>query len=55
MAGKHSEVALERAAHALYRRNVCDYTEPALVEEAWLDDDVRSFWLEQAGIVAAQL
>lgn len=56
MGGKHSGMAIERTAPALFRRNSRDYAEPMLVEEAWLSDaDVRSFWLEQAAIVAAEL
>jgi hypothetical protein len=39
----------------MFLRNVADYAEPALAELAWIDPDIRSFWIEQARAVAADL
>jgi hypothetical protein len=48
-------IALEEVAHRMFMRNVADYAEPALAELAWIDQDIRSFWIQQAEAVAADL
>jgi hypothetical protein len=37
----------------MFIRNVADYAEPALAELAWIDADIRSFWVQQAHAVMA--
>jgi hypothetical protein len=44
---------LEEVAYRMFIRNVGDYAEPALAELAWIDPDIRSFWVEQAQEVMA--
>ena len=46
---------LEDVAYRMFLRNVADYAEPALAELAWIDRDIRSFWIQQAQAVAADL
>ncbi|HEY2296688.1 MAG TPA: hypothetical protein VGH43_03080 [Jatrophihabitans sp.] len=46
---------LEVVAHRMFIRNVADYAEPALAELAWIDPDIRSFWVQQAQDVRADL
>lgn len=46
---------LEKVAHRMFIRNVADYAEPALTELAWMDPDIRSFWVQQAQDVIADL
>ncbi len=48
--------ALSTEAYALawmmfQRRCTLDGADPALVELAWLDDDIRAFWLDEAQAV----
>jgi hypothetical protein len=44
---------LEGIAYRMFIRNVADYAEPALAELAWIDPDIRSFWVQQAQDVVA--
>ena len=46
---------LEEVAHRMFIRNVADYAEPALAELAWIDPDIRGFWIDQAEAVATDL
>jgi hypothetical protein len=46
---------LEEVAYRMFLRNVADYAEPALAELAWMDPDIRGFWVQQAESVAADL
>jgi hypothetical protein len=46
---------IEEVAYRMFIRNVIDYAEPALAELAWLDPDIRQFWIDQATAVAADL
>lgn len=46
---------LEEVAHRMFIRNVADYAEPALAELAWIDQDIRAFWIQQAQAVAADI
>jgi hypothetical protein len=48
-------MTLEEVAHRMFARNVADYAEPVLAELAWIDPDIRSFWLDQAQAVLADL
>ncbi len=45
----------ERVAYAMFTRNVADYAEPAMIELAWADPDIRAFWVAEAEAVAADL
>jgi hypothetical protein len=47
--------ALEEVAHRMFIRNVADYAEPALAELAWIDPDIRGFWVQQAHDVMTDL
>jgi hypothetical protein len=42
-------------AYRMFIRNVADYAEPVLAELAWVDPDIRSFWVEQARAVMSDL
>jgi hypothetical protein len=46
---------LEEVARRMFNRNVADYAEPALAELAWIDPDIRNFWVQQAQDVMADL
>jgi hypothetical protein len=46
---------LEEVAHRMFIRNVADYAEPALAELAWVDPDIRGFWVQQAQDVMSDL
>jgi hypothetical protein len=46
---------LEEVAHRMFIRNVADYAEPALAELAWIDPDIRGFWVQQAQGVMSDL
>jgi hypothetical protein len=48
-------VTIEEIAYRMFIRNVADYAEPALAELAWIDADIRGFWIEQAEAVRADL
>jgi hypothetical protein len=53
MKGLSMTTALEELAHRMFIRNVADYAEPALAELAWIDPDIRRFWVQQAQDVMA--
>lgn len=46
---------MDDVAHALFTRNAGEYADPSMTELAWLDEDIRAFWLEQAEAVRADL
>lgn len=46
-----SSVRIEEVAYRMFLRNVADYAEPALAELAWIDPDIRGFWVAQAEAV----
>jgi hypothetical protein len=46
---------LEEVAHRMFIRNVADYAEPALAELAWIEPDIRGFWVQQAQDVMSDL
>lgn len=46
---------VEEVAQRMFFRNVEDYAEPALTELAWIDPQIRGFWLAQAKAVLADL
>jgi hypothetical protein len=46
---------VEEVAHRMFIRNVEDYAEPALAELAWIDPDIRGFWVQQAQDVMSDL
>lgn len=48
-------ITTEHVAYRMFIRNVADYAEPALAELAWLDPDIRAFWIQQAEAVASDL
>jgi hypothetical protein len=42
---------IETVAHRMFTRNVADYADPVLADLAWLDPDIRGFWIGQATAV----
>jgi hypothetical protein len=48
-------VTIEEIAYRMFIRNVVEYSEPALAELAWIDVDIRGFWIQQAEAVMADL
>ena len=48
-------MTVDEVAHRMFIRNVADYAEPALAELAWIDAEIRSFWVQQAEAVVADL
>lgn len=46
---------LDQVAHAMFVRNAGEYADPAMLELAWIDEDVRWFWRDQALRVRADL
>jgi hypothetical protein len=48
-------MTIEEVAYRMFIRNVADYADPVLAELAWIDADIRRFWIEQADAVMADL
>jgi hypothetical protein len=48
-------MTIEDVAYRMFIRNVADYAEPALAELAWIDADIRGFWIQQADAVMTDL
>jgi hypothetical protein len=48
-------MTVEEVAHRMFIRNVADYAEAALADRAWIDPDIRGFWVQQAEAVVADL
>lgn len=46
---------MDGVARAMFARNAGEYAEPALVELAWADPEIRSFWVVQAERVRSDL
>ena len=46
---------IEEVARRMFVRNVAGYAEPALTELAWIDEDIRRFWVGQAEAVLADV
>lgn len=42
-------------AYALFKRNAGDYADPLFVQLAWVDPEIRGFWVQQAIAVRADL
>jgi hypothetical protein len=45
-----------RVARTMFERQAAGYdAEPAMTELAWLDDDIREFWLAEASAVLDEI
>ena len=42
---------IDEVARRMFVRNVADYADPALSELAWVDAEIRNFWIRQARAV----
>lgn len=50
-----TDTVIEEVAYRMFARNVGDYADPAMIELAWVDPNIRGFWVEQADAVAEDL
>lgn len=46
---------IDQVAQAMFIRNAGEYADPAMLDLAWLDAEVRSFWNDQAQGVRCDL
>ncbi len=55
VAHEDTDTKVEHLAHLMFLRNVADYADPTLAELAWVDPDIRRFWVTQVETIAADL
>jgi len=45
----------EHIAYRMFARNAGQYVDPAMIEPAWVDPNVRGFWIAEAEAVQADI
>ncbi len=43
----------EEVAYRMFVRDVASYAHPAMIELAWVDPEVRAFWIREAEAILA--